>query len=710
MLRLRNALAAPAGFLALLAIVYWKLIAAPARYVWFDHYDLCQLLIPRLQFFARSIHTGHLPLWDPHIWAGQPVLGYGQPGLLNPLNLIFATFFPLVGGELSFLALNWMFLVIHFLGALACYWFCRKLPLPVLPSMLGGLAFACTGFLGSAPWFNIAAAAAVTPLVFLFAFRLWEGEGVIRSAVPLGVILGASWLTGHHEVPLITAYAVLFGSAAAILPRAWKRDRAAWTILAGTALAFALAIAVSAVQTLPLYEFGHQARRWVGLPEPVAWNVRVPYEVDAQYSLPWSGLASFAVPSETPETHWTHYTGVAVAALALMALFQRWSLRGVRALAWLGLASILYALGAHTPFHRVLYELLPMLEKARTPVRGLFLAGFAISALAAVGAHALISRQISRRNMLWIAALAAVPVFSHAATLPIELRSAAQPHYVAAGIAAALILSLLIWTSARRIAPYALIALVLVDAFTVSIYRIADLQSDHAVCAPALNEYRGLAQSLGNDPSRGRTASDFNALMTDLGDLYGIDVLQSFVSGAPSNILGLDLNAGPTQAMLGVTHRVAKREPLPDETLVGQFSHGVNLFRVSGALPRARIFHAAPGCSGNDSAALSQPDTDTVVVRANLQCPGLLIVSDTFYPGWRSDVDGRPKPILEVLGALRGVALEAGSHTVELRYQPASVRWGAAISLAGLAASGLLMLQGFRRTRKKTSTPAGWVP
>ena len=100
--RLRNALLAPAVLLLLLVILYWKLIAAPSDNVWFDHYDLCQLQVPRLQFFARSIHAGHLPLWNPNTWAGQPVLGSGQPGLLNPLNLLFTSVFRLSGGELSF--------------------------------------------------------------------------------------------------------------------------------------------------------------------------------------------------------------------------------------------------------------------------------------------------------------------------------------------------------------------------------------------------------------------------------------------------------------------------------------------------------------------------------------------------------------------------------------------------------------------------------
>jgi hypothetical protein len=156
MVRLQNALLGPAVLLFLCLILYWRLISTPSDYVWFDHYDLCQLQIPRLQFFARSIHSGHLPLWNPHTWAGQPVLGAGQPGLLNPLNLIFTSLIPLKDGELSFRALNWLFVVLHFLGGWSCYLFCRGISLGRIPAVLGGLAFTSTGFFGSTPHLDLA--------------------------------------------------------------------------------------------------------------------------------------------------------------------------------------------------------------------------------------------------------------------------------------------------------------------------------------------------------------------------------------------------------------------------------------------------------------------------------------------------------------------------------------------------------------------------
>jgi uncharacterized membrane protein YfhO len=79
--------------------------------------------------------------------------------------------------------------------------------------------------------------------------------------------------------------------------------------------------------------------------------------------------------------------------------------------------------------------------------------------------------------------------------------------------------------------------------------------------------------------------------------------------------------------------------------------------------------------------------------------PAILVLSELSYPGWRVTVDGAAAPLLEANGLLRAVALEAGTHQVELAYQPASVTVGLALSAATLLAVvvGLALLAARRR-------------
>ncbi len=74
-----------------------------------------------------------------------------------------------------------------------------------------------------------------------------------------------------------------------------------------------------------------------------------------------------------------------------------------------------------------------------------------------------------------------------------------------------------------------------------------------------------------------------------------------------------------------------------------------------------------------------------VVIDADLNADGFLVLSDTSYPGWKVFVDGQEDSIYEADYLFRAVFLEQGKHVVEFRYNPQSFRIGLAISLVTVA-------------------------
>lgn len=60
--------------------------------------------------------------------------------------------------------------------------------------------------------------------------------------------------------------------------------------------------------------------------------------------------------------------------------------------------------------------------------------------------------------------------------------------------------------------------------------------------------------------------------------------------------------------------------------------------------------------------------------------PGILVASESYYPGWRVYVDGQERKLLKADYVLRAVALEAGVHTVKFVYDPLSFKIGAFVS------------------------------
>lgn len=64
----------------------------------------------------------------------------------------------------------------------------------------------------------------------------------------------------------------------------------------------------------------------------------------------------------------------------------------------------------------------------------------------------------------------------------------------------------------------------------------------------------------------------------------------------------------------------------------------------------------------------------------------LLVVTDSWYPGWHATVNGRAAPVAEVNAFQRGIRVPAGTSSVVMRYEPWSVRVGIVVSLATLVA------------------------
>ncbi|MCC6763041.1 MAG: YfhO family protein [Deltaproteobacteria bacterium] len=73
------------------------------------------------------------------------------------------------------------------------------------------------------------------------------------------------------------------------------------------------------------------------------------------------------------------------------------------------------------------------------------------------------------------------------------------------------------------------------------------------------------------------------------------------------------------------------------------------------------------------------------MVRVEVDAPaaGVLVLTDTWYPGWRATVDEAPAAIHPANHLVRAVPVGAGHHVVAFRYEPASVQRGALVS--GLA-------------------------
>ena len=73
------------------------------------------------------------------------------------------------------------------------------------------------------------------------------------------------------------------------------------------------------------------------------------------------------------------------------------------------------------------------------------------------------------------------------------------------------------------------------------------------------------------------------------------------------------------------------------------------------------------------------PHEVTIIVRTNQA--GMLVLTDTNYPGWKVYVNEEKGKIYQADYAFRGVLLSSGKHNVKFLYRPVSFSVGSAISL-----------------------------
>lgn len=115
--------------------------------------------------------------------------------------------------------------------------------------------------------------------------------------------------------------------------------------------------------------------------------------------------------------------------------------------------------------------------------------------------------------------------------------------------------------------------------------------------------------------------------------------------------------------------------------------------------PGATLLETRPAQGSAGHAAITRYTNHEVEIATTLEREGLLILADTWYPGWRATVNETPVEIWRANHAQRAVALPAGTHNVRFWYDPESLRLGAILSVVGLAVAAAAALAVLREQR-----------
>jgi hypothetical protein len=365
--------------------------------------------LPMRVLVGRDLRQGVLPLWNPYLFSGTPLLAGFNAGAAYPATWLMAV--------LPTFAAWWLNLALAYdIAIVGTYLFLRRQAVGSTAATFAAATFAFAGYMtaqivhidlisGAAwlPWM-VMAVQALTSLRPAAATPVGPDPGAAARrrgwVALLALSIGLTILSGGAEAIIDSAVLVAVYTIGCLVGSgAFRSDRRRAALRSLTALAVGTAggVALGAAQWIPGAAFAAQSQRATtsytfftsgSLPYRVLTLIASPFVLGANEGRP----GNYAGPYNFPEV--TSYMGV-LALLAVCSLgLRRYRTRPEARHWWIWYAilgvGILTALGGQTPFGHVMY-LIPVVSDERLLSRNLLLVDFSLAILLGWWMHLLLT-------------------------------------------------------------------------------------------------------------------------------------------------------------------------------------------------------------------------------------------------------------------------------------------------------------------------------
>ncbi len=173
--------------------IVWDEFIAGIPYKNFLITDPVRQLYPWRQLAINLLRTGKLPLWNPYTFAGMPLLANFQSAIFYPLN-IFLLLFPFN------LAWGILILLQPLLAGIFLYLYLRQMKISSVASLFGAISFSFSGFfIAWLEWGTLLHAALWLPLILLAMEKIMKGKKEIGWSLVLIFSLCSQFFAGHLQ-------------------------------------------------------------------------------------------------------------------------------------------------------------------------------------------------------------------------------------------------------------------------------------------------------------------------------------------------------------------------------------------------------------------------------------------------------------------------------------------------------------------------------
>ncbi|GEM_PF-3848629 len=725
--------------------------------------DALNFFFMEKQLQANSLKKLELPLWNPIIYSGTPLLANSQAAFFYPTNIML---FFLPAEQAS-----WLLLPISvIIAGISMFFFSRKIGLNIAPALVAAIAFMASGQIISrmlAGHLTLIATYSLIPLVFWCVENSLEKKSA-KSFALLGIAITLQFFAGFMQLFYFT---MLFAAAFGIFRVFTQKEKNKAKIAKGTIIALIVFLALSAAQLFPSIELSKQMTRSSGLAA----------EEQGSFSMPIAALVETIIPNifGNPANHtfwgepyyweFTPFIGVSVLLLAAIAVFFNRKNKTVLFFFAVAIVSLLFALGKNIPLFAVSKEIISAFGMFRAPARMLTFFCFAGALLAGFGAQTILNADKKQsRQLLKICAIATAllllstaAVFFSESTLKEKAESFIEQKFTAedaqqieylksrvneailllksdalrASIALGILCAAIVLQQKNKHKGKAAALLCIAVFFELLLfsqvflepktgkeifeknnqvtqlemekqsYRIVSGYFEFGVLPQYLSARFGIERADGYDPTVLKNYAELASLVDKKSDFF------SEVSFNQQNELNLKL-LGLLNVKYLIDNNSVKENPffLPRAFVVGKAKavkagQAIEEIAKDSFDPKETVFLEttekieSAQASFFKPAIVSESAPEKIEIKTDTGENGFLVVSVPFYPGWKATIDGKQAEIFKADHALMAIILPKGRHTVEMRFDPDSVKIGMAITLASifLIASAAL----FYKTKKK---------
>ncbi|MFH1588800.1 MAG: YfhO family protein [Candidatus Diapherotrites archaeon] len=356
-------------------------------------------------FIFDSFHeTGEIPLWNPNVYGGIPLLANPQSIMVFPLYFLFALL------DFGFVLKIALFFLV-FVSGISMFYFLKTLGLKNESALFGAIAYMFSGRIMSSIWAGHIVfwpPFALLPLVFAF-FELALKNRSFPYAIFAGVILALMFLGGHTQLFLYFLMFFSFYALFKIITEAEKQKTknsffpfsisfnslisSAKKIIPFFFLILLVFSAISMIQIIPSLEFASFSSREGGLSDEFANFAAFPLQNFITVLLPnfFGNSINHTFWGKIYYDELNFFPGIIVLIFALFSfLFFRNNL--VKFFSLIVLFCFIYAFGSKF-FLFDFFRLFPIFELFRVPSRMLFVAAFCVPVIAAIGFNGFLNQK-----------------------------------------------------------------------------------------------------------------------------------------------------------------------------------------------------------------------------------------------------------------------------------------------------------------------------